>query len=211
MRERTAALVMIRSFGSLRNSRISGVMVTSSLPRRSTPHARASEGAQARSRISARSSCRSSRRSRGRRGSVKLSATIHCRNWIASAISSAASGGGLALELGDDFADARQHRPPILHRDPHVGEHLFERAYDIGAPVSSTALDMNVDEAFARGHRRLRVPLKAMSRPAWSRSTLKTGCTTQPDVDAARSPSSPSTESTRNGMSSLTISSTEIG
>ena len=56
----------------------------------------------------------------------------------------------IGFELGGDFAGARQHRPPILHRDPHIGQHLFERAHDIGALFLIVRVGhMNVDEAFA--------------------------------------------------------------
>ncbi len=53
----------------------------------------------------------------------------------------------------------------------------------------------------------LRVPLNAVSRPPSSRSTVKTGCTTS-RISSARSLSSLSTELTRNGISSLRMSST---
>ena len=53
----------------------------------------------------------------------------------------------------------------------------------------------------------LRVPLNAVSLPASSRSTVKTGCTSR-RMSRPRSLTSPRTESTRNGISSLRISST---
>jgi hypothetical protein len=52
-------------------------------------------------------------------------------------------------------------------------------------------------------------PLKALSEPSAARSTASTGCTTS-RTSTPRSDNSPSTESTRNGISSLTISSTEL-
>ena len=118
----------------------------------------------------------------------------------------------VGLELGDHLADAADHRPPVLHADPHVGQHLLQRLHDLGASCRVLdALDVDVDEAFAR----------APSLPAWlraggaselaglaSRSTASTGCTTR-RTSSPRSVSSPITESTRNGMSSLTISITE--
>ena len=54
----------------------------------------------------------------------------------------------------------------------------------------------------------LRVPPKPVRAPSASRSTVNTGWTSS-RMSRARSLSSPTTESTRNGMSSLTTSSTE--
>ena len=53
-------------------------------------------------------------------------------------------------QFGDDLAGARQHRPPILDGDAHVGEDVFERAHDHG-PLRRIvdAFDMDVNEAFA--------------------------------------------------------------
>ena len=54
-----------------------------------------------------------------------------------------------------------------------------------------------------------RSPSKPVSRPDGSRVTVNTGCTTR-RTSTPRSASSPITESSRNGMSSLTISITEM-
>ena len=79
-----------------------------------------------------------------------MSSAIHSRNWIASAISSTGSGGGLVAQIGDDVANARQHRLPILHADADIGENAFERLDDL-RPLRRIlrAFDMKVDEAFA--------------------------------------------------------------
>ena len=71
------------------------------------------------------------------------------------AASSPGSGGGLALEFGDHFADAGQHRPPVraprrvrrraTARDP-------ERSR-CAAIIVVDAIDMDMDEAFAQRSR----------------------------------------------------------
>ena len=56
----------------------------------------------------------------------------------------------IGLQFGGHFAGARQHRPPILDRDAHVGEDAFEVTDDLGAlRLVLQAGDMNVNEAFA--------------------------------------------------------------
>ena len=114
----------------------------------------------------------------------------------------------IGLQLGDDVVDALDHRPPVLHREPHLGEHGSRpRTRSARAAASSIAIDMDVDEAFAlaaggigRAERRELAPCRV---------TPRTGCATSRTA-SSRSVSSPITESTRNGMSSLTISITEI-
>ena len=69
-------------------------------------------------------------------------------------------------------------------------------------------LDMDVDEAFAQGPARLRRRSPSPGRHRRARPR-RPGCTTR-SMSTPCSDSSPMTESTRNGMSSLTISSTEI-
>ncbi len=54
-----------------------------------------------------------------------------------------------------------------------------------------------------------RSPSKPVSRPDGSRATVNTGCTTS-RASTPRSASSPITESSRNGISSLTISITDV-
>ena len=55
----------------------------------------------------------------------------------------------IGTQLGDDRAQPVQHRPPILHGDANLGEDVFERAHDFGAPRRlRNAFDVNVDEAF---------------------------------------------------------------
>ena len=53
-------------------------------------------------------------------------------------------------QLGDDVANPRQHRLPVLHADADIGENAGERVDDFG-PLRRIvhAVDMQVDEAFA--------------------------------------------------------------
>ena len=54
-------------------------------------------------------------------------------------------------QLGDDAADPRQHRLPIVHADAHVGEDALKRPDDFSALRHIVrAFDMQMDEAFAR-------------------------------------------------------------
>ena len=55
----------------------------------------------------------------------------------------------IGAQLGDDRAQPVQHRPPILHGDANLGEDVFERAHDLGAPRRlRDAFDVDMDEAF---------------------------------------------------------------
>ena len=55
----------------------------------------------------------------------------------------------IGAQLGNDRAQPLQHRPPILHGDADLGENVFERAHDFGAPRGlRDAFDVDVDEAF---------------------------------------------------------------
>ena len=55
----------------------------------------------------------------------------------------------MGAQFGDDGAQPLQHRPPILHGDANLGENVFERAHDLGAPRRlRDAFDVDVDEAF---------------------------------------------------------------
>ena len=71
----------------------------------------------------------------------------------------------IGAQFGDDVAQPRQHRLPILHADANVGENVFERAHDLGAPRRiRDAFDVDVDEAFALAAI-LRAPLKPSAFP----------------------------------------------
>ena len=95
---------------------------------------------------------------------------------------------------------------------PHLRQHLLQRLHDLGAArIVGDALDVDMDEAFARlavaAVRLLRRGLELAALVALDRNDRMRD---QADVEARARSSSPITESTRNGMSSLTISMTEI-
>ncbi len=57
----------------------------------------------------------------------------------------------IGLQIGDDAVDPLQHRPPVLHRQPHVGEHGLQGAHDVGARgLLLDRIDVDMDEALAR-------------------------------------------------------------
>ena len=72
----------------------------------------------------------------------------------------------IVLDLDDQLADARQHRPPVGDAQPHVAEHRVDRLDDLLlARLVLDALDMDVDEAFApRGADRRSVAAEADQR-----------------------------------------------
>ena len=79
-----------------------------------------------------------------------MSAAIHCRNWIASAISSAGSGGGLAFRSAATSCRRASIGRQSCDADADVGEDVFQRVHDFGALRRIIhALDMDVNEAFA--------------------------------------------------------------
>src|SRR6202790_5605755 len=107
------------------NSRISDVITTISVPRRST----FTSGSRRMPRpslvlISSSTSLSGEKRYSRRPRKVKLSAHSHCRNWLASAISSIGSGGGLEVEGLDRLFDTGAHGPPIGDAGAHVVERL---------------------------------------------------------------------------------------
>ena len=127
-RERTFALVMISAFGSLRKARDLRRDRRPARCRAAAPALADRAGCRGRCRRSARSPSLVAGEAYSRMPrKVKLSAASQSRNCIASAISSAGSGGGLSLEVGDHLADARQHRPPVLHAQAHVARAPLER------------------------------------------------------------------------------------
>ncbi len=57
----------------------------------------------------------------------------------------------IGLQLGDDGVDALAHRPPVLHRKPHLAEHRLQRLHDgFAQRLVFDRIDVNVDETFAR-------------------------------------------------------------
>ena len=73
----------------------------------------------------------------------------------------------IGFEFRDHGVDALEHRPPVLHRQPHFAEHVLERAHDVGARgLVLDRLEMNMDEALARagrGRRAERLELGAVA------------------------------------------------
>ncbi len=58
----------------------------------------------------------------------------------------------IVLDLGDQLAGSRQHRPPVGDAQPHVAEHRLDRLDDLLlARLVLDALDMDMDEAFTPG------------------------------------------------------------
>ena len=57
----------------------------------------------------------------------------------------------IGFQLGDDGVDALEHRPPVLHRKPHLAEHRLQRMHDgFAQRVIFDRIDMDVDETLAR-------------------------------------------------------------
>ena len=57
----------------------------------------------------------------------------------------------IGFQLIDDAVDAVEHRPPVLHGQPHLAENALQRGGDRSAHRSIVdRIHMNVDEAFAR-------------------------------------------------------------
>ena len=92
----------------------------------------------------------------------------------------------IVLDLGDDLADARHHRPPVLHAEAHVGEHAADRLDDLGLPrLVLDALDMDVDEALApRGADRRTVAAEADQRAGLVALDREDRMQHEPHVDA---------------------------
>ena len=65
----------------------------------------------------------------------------------------------IVLQIGDDGIDAIEHRPPVLHREPHFAEYVVERSDQIAARRFIGRIEMNGDETlagaggFGRSHR----------------------------------------------------------
>jgi hypothetical protein len=118
-------------------------------------------------------------------------------------------GRGRGIELGDRRAQAGDHRLPVFDGRAHVAEHALDAVHQVGALLRvDQSIDLDVHPRFARGIGASRRRWIAASRPPASRSTAKMGCTIRCSVNPRRL-ISVVVESTRNGMSSLTISITE--
>ena len=190
---------MIRSFGSFRNSRISGVMVTSWLPRRKQPHVARAQQAEPglELRLERMLAVGVGIVARAEQGEIVGGDPLQKLDRFGDLVGRQRR--RIGAQFGGDFAGARQHRPPVLHADAHVGEHAFERADDLGALRRVLdAGDMDVDEAFALAVAFARALEVRRAVPSASRSTVKTGCDQQADVEPAfgrarRAPNRPGT------------------
>ena len=131
-------------------------------------------------------------------------------NWMASAISSGGSGGGLVLS-----ATTASWMRSIMRRQSCTQTRTSASTFSIAAISSARRAASSMRSIWmwmklSRCVAPADAPApNAVSRPAGSRATVKMGCTTR-RISTPCSASSPMTESSRNGMSSLTISSTEI-
>ncbi len=92
----------------------------------------------------------------------------------------------IVLDLGDDLADARHHRPPVLHAEAHVGEHAADRLDDLVLPrLVLDALDVDVDEALApRGADRRAVAAEADQRAGLVALDREDRMQHEPHIDA---------------------------
>ena len=142
---------------------------------------------------------------------VKLSRSSHSRK----AIDSASRAGGMLAGADSSAADGRldglQHRLPVQPPPPASRRRIAETAAaEIGCSRLRTGLAGGW-RCSSPGGRRSSAVARSSDRlaagPARSRLVLKIGCCSNP-ICSPRACTSPSTESTRNGMSSLRISST---
>ena len=91
----------------------------------------------------------------------------------------------IGLEPGDDRSDVVDHRPPVLHAETDVREHLIERFED-GAPLRlAEKPDMDVDEAFARCAGRAVGAFEARQRADAVARQREHRVRHEPNVDAA--------------------------
>ena len=84
-----------------------------------------------------------------------------------------------------DLAQARQHRPPILHAHAHLGEDVGERAHKVGARRGvAVVIDMDVNEAFAPAITLVR-PMEGVEFPRLAALDREYRVDQQADVETA--------------------------
>ena len=178
---------MISAFGSSRNARISGVMVTTWPPRLSTGASRRA-GCRARSAApasSSRSGPSSDVVAHAEEGEIVGGQPFQELDRLGDLVDRQRR--RIGLQLGDHLGDAAEHRPPVLHALPDLGEHVLQRLHHFGAAMGVVdAVDVDVDEALAHAcWLRWACSGMPMSRPAWSRVDRQDRMRHQPDDEAA--------------------------
>src|ERR1051326_3815867 len=138
---------MINAFGSLRNSMLSGVIDTSSCPRRSTRTSRARRMPSPVSNFGSISpSPPANAYSRIPKNVKLLDQPFQELHRLGDFVDGEM--GRMVADIGDQLADAREHRAPVLNDHAHIGEHQLERAHRLRpAQFVLDALDVDMDEA----------------------------------------------------------------
>ena len=71
----------------------------------------------------------------------------------------------IAFQVGDDVGDPMQHRPPVLHGQAHLAEHLLDRLHDLGTfGLIANRRDMDLHDAFTQRAFARRTPLPRRRR-----------------------------------------------
>ena len=109
------------------------------------------------------------------------------------------------------------HLRPVLDRLAHVGEHPLQLVAQLldarrrrGSRSISIRIQLSTSVAGDRRRRARRRRQTSISLPSGSRRTTTSGWTSRCDVEAGAAISGAVTESTRNGMSSVTISTDRV-
>ena len=150
-RERTFALVMISSFGSFRNARISGVIDDQLVAAAQHVHVAARAGCRARCRRPAPAALVAGERvvAHAEEGEIVGDQPFQELDRLGDLVDRQRR--RIVLELGDQLADAREHRPPVLHaeRARRRAPASIASTISVAPRLVLDALDMDVDEALA--------------------------------------------------------------